>query len=777
MIQTFFERLVYEYADIISMFAIPMVIAIFAFAFPMLLDTANKVDSKYKSTLLMKMFINEHQFKCFKVILYIALLCSALYIMKFPRYVDWGETVNLFIDNSALILLVLSTFALIIATIIIICISFVYYTPDKLLKRLSKKYKHTTKRKNNLNYFNAASELLFYSLKKDGEPLDNDLQIFYAHVFYSYRHNKENKTIEYPDEYYNVLFKTHECICQSDRRQISLYNKFFYILIFDEFQHTIISEKSYNFIWKCICLSLLYNKDELIVSYWQDAHQYINLWLPPINSQYDNDFNITNQPEIDRRNAEREKFIEFHYALGGLLMMKEKYALLNRLMSWSNSNPPKYELVPETMADVIIRFTKIESKAGYINPVYYEQRYPFPDVYGVNADNIIKTWIKRYIAVLFFRQYTIDSYLINKNRLNSPCPPESLQEKREWIKELNGLKTLVYEYMSDGKYLNALDMNKLCFKKWYLENNKPTPDSLINELINTIKKSAEIKKVNQVLSSQKIKKFNDATKKVLIDCFDYYKVLSNNIISDTDAHNSIFYGGRHELMDKMAFADEQDIGYGNFEQITAELIAAEFKHNMPSVFRKNYECSYYLLREKDVFTAIDCLHLDNNQYTIVSVGVYLDMYKMEFNVNIDKKQGKWSYKGIPIIELENTMIDIVSDSFFIIKNNDLPYITHNKIDDKNIEKYNLEEIDHEYHIYTNIINLEQREDIKEKVQKETNIQDLSKSVLVCVDVETEIRCRSKAKCIQIKVFSQFNNQGSPNNIDVIKNIWNEDDNK
>lgn len=52
MIKTFFERQLFNYADVISEFAIPMVIAIFALAFPLLFQTASRIDDKYNSTLL-----------------------------------------------------------------------------------------------------------------------------------------------------------------------------------------------------------------------------------------------------------------------------------------------------------------------------------------------------------------------------------------------------------------------------------------------------------------------------------------------------------------------------------------------------------------------------------------------------------------------------------------------------------------------------------------------------------------------------------------------------
>ena len=106
-----------------------------------------------------------------------------------------------------------------------------------------------------------------------------------------------------------------------------------------------------------------------------------------------------------------------------------------------------------------------------------------------------------------------------------------------------------------------------------------------------------------------------------------------------------------------------------------------------------------------------------------------------------------------------------------MKNEDLPCVLHNEIDKNIKEKYGMEQIDDKYHIYTNVIDLHENANMQNEVKEKTNIQDLEKSVLVCVDVNTEVRCKMNAKCIQLKVFSQFDNIGNPNKIEEVINIW------
>ena len=762
-------RLLANYADIISEFAIPMVIAIFALAFPLLFQTASRIDDKYNSTLLIKVFHKDCICKWFIYSLLSALFCCVLWVLQLPRLIDCGEIINILIDNSALILLVVSTVVLVVMTICSMWLMYIYYIPDKLLERLNKQYHKVNSLQEKALYFEAISKILFYSIKKEGEPLARQLQELYWNEFISYRKDKENVIIEYPEYFYDVMFDANECLCRRERKSISWYNGSFYDFFIDEFQHTVISDKTFSFIWKCLRQSAFYQKDEFIFSYWCKAHQYMNFWLKPIYPEYDKNFNTTNQEDIDRRNAERDRFLEFHYALGGLLMMKQKYTLINQLTSWTNQTPPKYVLVPETMEEVIKRFMEVEQKGGYMNPFYYEQKYPFPDISGVNANNIIKMWIKRYIAILFLRQYTLHEYFVYSRTLEMPDPPRTLSEKRSWLEELDTLKRFVMEYLSDTTSLKALNLDTLSSPDWFADNNKPKPEELIENLKNEVNYHAEESKKTQALDEEKIKQFENATKQILSNCFEYYDKLFSNTISDDAPRQSLLYGGRYEIFDKMAFAADQDIGYSNFDRIFAEIIATEFKQNMPSVFRVYYKPTYYILAEKDIFLAIDNLQLDCQKFTIVSVGV--NLYSYESNGVTTEGNGLWKYKGIPIVELGYTQIDAVNNSLFVMLNEDLPCVQHNEINKEIINKYGLNQIDDTYHIYTNVIDLHENSDIQNEVKEKTNIQDLDKSVLVCVDVNTEVRCKMNAKCVQLKVFSQFENIGNPNAPEDVNNIW------
>lgn len=764
------ENINADYSDVIGIFAIPFVVAIFSLSFPLLFQTASRIDDKYNSTLLIKVFRKDRICKFFIGALIVSLISVLLWILQIPREIDCGEIINNFIDNNntALMLLLLATIILIFSTISVMWLMYVYYMPEKLLMRLIKQYGSANDSKKEL-YFKAISIILFYSIKKESEPLARHLQDFYFNEFFQYRKGKGNNIIEYPEYFYDVLFDANECLCLRERRTISHYNSSFYDFFIDEFQHTIISDKTFSFLWKCLLQSIFYQKNEFIFSYWRKAHQYMNFFLDPIFPKYDSCFNVINQADIDRRNIERERFLEFHYAFGGLLMMKQQYSLINKLTSWTNQTPPKYVLVPETMEEVIKRFMDVENKGGYVNPFYYEQRYPFPDVSGVNGNNIIKIWIKRYIAILFLRQYILNEFFVYSRTLRTPNLPKTLREKNKWIEELDILERYVMEYLSDKEVLKLLNMEALGEADWFQKSNKTSPKDLIENLKNELKSSVEESRVNQEIDSEKVKQFNDKTKEILVDSFNSYKKIFNNKIGGTEPHKSFFSRGKYEVMDKMAFAADQEMGYPNFDSLLAEMIVTEFKYNLPLIFRENYKTTYYVLSEKELLSAIDNLQLDSQQFTIISVGVNLNSY--ESNGVKFKENSLWEYNGIPIIELGYTPVDSVNNSLFIIKNEELPCILHNDLNKATIDKYYLKQTDKDFLIYTSVIDLRGKDNLKEEIKNKTNIQNLDKSVLVCVDMNTEVRCRLDAKCIQLKVFSQFENIGNPNSPKEVKNIW------
>ncbi len=769
----FFDRIVKDYSDIIAAFSIPMVIAILAFALPLLLQTAARVDDKYDSTLLIKVFRRDLICKWFLISLLASLISCLFWILQLPRCVDWGDLINIVIDNSSLILLVLSTIVLVVFSVLSVWLTYVYYLPEKLLARLEKQYNTAKNEQDKQTFFYAISSILLFSIKKEGEPLARELQEFYAHEFINYRSNRSNTVIEYPDYFYDVMFDANECLCQRERKSISWYNGSFCDYFIDEYQQTTISEKTYTFIWKCIRQSLFYEKDEFVFSYWRKAYQYFSLWLNSIYPEYDKDFKIINQQTIDKREEERYRFLEFHYALGGLLMKEKKYNLLQQLMMWTNQTPPKYVLLPETMSEVITMFMSISSPDKDFLPVYFEQRYPFPDTHGVYAEDIIKMWIKRYLAILFLRQYKLNKYYIYSNPLEMPKPPLKLAEKRRWNDELDILKRYVQDYLNDNNEpLRIIGLEDLISEEWYSKNNKTAPIDLINGFKHEIEEDTERTKQNQPIDLEKKNALFKCIKETVLNAYDETSAFLRR--GKSSAKMKLRFIGKHGVLDKAAFAADSEVSYVNEDTIIPDTLAQEFKVNMMNIFLL-MDRTQYSIKEIKLFEAVKHLSLTEGEFVILNIGLNLEYYRDYIKVDgLHQDAEKWYYNKIEIIEAPFN--PNLSHSIIIIRKEDLPFITYQELDKTIIEKYSLEELDNDKKIYASIIDLN-TSSLAEEIQKETNIDEVKEKVLVCVDINVGIGCNETARCLHLKVFSQFDDKGTPNTIDQIKKLWDTSSNK
>jgi hypothetical protein len=756
-----------NYPDIISVALIPMIIAIFALGFPLLIQTITRIDDKYKSTILISTFINEKICKWFLWVLFSAIASYVIWFCKSLPLVNLGWL----IDNFVLIFAAFSTTILIVKTFRIVDLIHIYYVPELLLNRLIKAYNKTNKQRKKTLYFEGISKILFYSINETDETLARTLLDFYYDAFIGFRKGKEGQPIEYPQEFYNNVFEANELLCNRKRKTVSYFNdSTLFELFLDQYQKTVISPKTYNFLWLLIVQSISYDKTDFILSYWRKAHQLFSLFMPKIYPEYNSTINIKNQVEIDKREKECNDFLEFHYALGGLLMYKQQYETIKELMNFTQSQPPKYVLVPERMQQVIEWYMQID-RWEYHNPVYYEQKYQFPDIYGVNADGTIRMWIKRYLAVIFIRQYTLHKYYIHSNPLTLPQPPENLSELNRWKGQLSSLDFFVNDYLSQRDVLEGLGLGQFSNPNWFEENNKTNPSVLIENFKKEIEDKFNHVKKEQSIDSDKEQKFKEKTIEYLRPILEKYSNLFKNkqIGNDYQVH---YIKGQYYILEKTAFAENQDMSYINSDSITAESVAKQLQYYALNTFILMSPLKYFLI-EKDVFVAIDKLKIDSENFVIISVGLNIDYFSYLQIDGLQKDNDKWSYKGMEIIEINNYMNELVSQSLFILKKEDLPNMVCNEINNQFIEKYHLEKIDDTYNIYTGLNDLNKlgNEIIKQAAEKDNNQTDLSNSVLACVDINIEIQYKQRVQCVQFKAFSQFDDRGKSNKIEDIKVDW------
>jgi len=760
-----------NYPDIIAVALIPMIIAVFVFAFPLLLQTITRIDDKYNSTKLIETFRKEWICNWYIIMLIASIVTCIPWCLQLPRIYDFG-CLNIFVENSALILVSFSTIGLIIMTFLIILLTYWYYLPEKLFEHLTKKHDKTKDKNKKIFYFEAISKLLFYSITKADELLARKLLKFFYSAFISFRKGKEGEPIEYPPEYYDAMFEANELLCERKKKTLSYFNdSTLFHLFIDECQHTVISRKTYHFLWKLIVQVIHYEREDFIISYWKKAHQYLDVYLTPIYPNFNDQFQVSNTEKIKKREDEKETFIEFHYALGGLLMYKQKYETIKAIMYYTRQSSPKYVLVPERMSDIIQRYMKL-SYEDYLKPWYYLENYPFPDINGLNADDVIKIWIKRYLSILFLRQYTLHQYYTNSNPLTMPDPPKELPQMKHWNDELDNLNCYVNEYLTQKDVLAKLGLSELCKENWFEDNNKEKPSDLIHKLKGKIDDLFEKTKKNQEIDIAKEQEFKTKTVEILKPIFEKYSNLFNNT-QIGDSYKEHFIGGHYNILAKAAFAKNQEVGYTNFDTIVAEGVNIEFQYYALNTFLLMFP-EKYSLEEKNIFRAIDKLNLDPEKFVIIAVGLNLKYFSCLKIDGLQQVDEEWKYNKTEIIVINNYRNELISHSLFIIKKEDLPLIIFSEKKKEFIDKYKLEQIENQYPIYASLMDLNKQENIaiKEEIRKNGEQKDLSTSVLACVDFNAKIKYKTHTPCIQLKLFSQFDNRVTADSVENVISIWN-----
>lgn len=751
--------------EIVSEFCIPTIIGIFTFATPLILQTISRIDDKYESTLLAKLFVKDWVCRVFIGFAIGSFASLLLWMLNLPRVVDWG-VLNVWIDNSASLILLISVIALIVAACGILYLTYTYYIPKKLVARLQKQCNtHLNER----IYFDGVSKVLNYSISKADEELARQTYSAIIDVLIKTRTDKSGQEVIYPDEFYDAVFEANERLLKRERKTLSYLNEGSMLSIFiDEVQQTIISDKTYQYMWLGLRQAVLYNNSEAIKAYWEKAHQYANFALDRIHPEYDKDFNIVNKEALDQQKTIKEKFVEFHYALGGLLLYHKMYDTLEYIMSWTNQQPPKYILVPSTMSEVINMYMQIAFKDGSRGFMYYESHYPFIGVRGVNASDIIRFWIKKYMVVLFLRQYTLNTYYIYEDTLQIPRVPESMSEKYAWNNELDVLKDLLQKLCEDKGTLNVLGFQHMSDKQWFVEKDKPTPSELIESFKAQIEYDMERTRKEQSISKTKLEEFYTATLSILCPVFTQYESFFGNS-SITENYNKIHIIGSHQIMDKQAFVDDQEICHANADSIVAEHASFEFRQLALNIFMY-MQSRRYILKEQDIWTAINNLSYDKNDFVIFSIGNNLNYLKLKES-KLQNTNGEWSYNGIPIFDIHHSMNDLVSQSLWIIRKSDVPYLVFNKISNEDdISKYKLSEIDEQYHIFASIVDVYATPTIKKELE-DRKILDAETKAVVCVDFNAEIRCKRTAKVIQLRIYSQFGNKEQANSVEDVDANW------
>lgn len=725
---------------------VPLIIILLGTAYPIILNNISNIGEKYHSKYIIALFKHERFYNqsSFQWILYLSLFLLIPLIFKFEPLFGWD---NCFINNSANILVSLVTALLLFIFFKWIKKISIYNSNiDSLLDYIIKRYE-SSNGKTKEYAFMSINDIAIYAVNTKDIDLQTKLLDFYFNYVIKYRkeYNSTNKELNYDEEFSGLIRRIiDECVENNYKDLLPLrYSAINGVLLIPyDTQRIKISEDTYNNLWYNI--TLIRNNPDYISKFWAHSNQYFWTGLKEIALNFDR----SNEKEFIEREQERKRFLEFHYAVGGLLLYSKNYEALKYIFSYSQQTPPKYELLPYNMRDIFeqIEYFRNENKQIPRFIIGFN-RYRFPNLDSVGTNKQVVFWICCYLCVLFIRQYKLLKTLYYSNTTNQPYLNDlPLMELYNWKESITYFKFCLNKVLEDKEALEQLEL-------WNTYELKYSEiDKFIIELEQSIHKHISDKKERAELSQKKIEQFYASSKEILGNCLEEYLPINNPEDFDTDF--KVTFSGESVLFNKSCFVDD-DIPCMDYDSNLANFISS---YSIPRDISNGFliaKTNRYLLNNNNLLEGIDRIIQDKEDIVII---VFSGGYETTQKVENSKYKENVIY--LPAIDFKNTI--------FILEKSNLPKIEKSDISEEVKQELQVKKISDKWNIYGIIIdiNLPENEAIKEKwiddinyYQKENKLQILLGLLFV-----GHIKFKLDRKIIQININNEFEELGTENKL-------------
>jgi len=530
-------------------------------------------------------------------------------------------------------------------------------------------------------------------------------------------------------------------------------------LLGEDFEDIVISEETYSWLWRNIYT--ICDNPRLVKMFWANSSQYFDFRLQSVISDYtshEGKVAITNLEQVERRNEERKRFLEFHFALGGLLLYKKQYKTINYLFEYSQSQPPNYPLLPQTTTDIFQWFEYFRNEFKHRTPI--DLRYYFPELDNLGNRQQVNFWICSYIAVLFLRQYSLHQYYTYQNFTTQPTLPNDILELSSWLDSASFFERCLNNILSNKELITDLEFEKV------IETKREEFASFTTNLKDAIKDRIGQQKLSAELSEDKIQEFYSKSNAIISEAFEVYKPI---FIPKDEEHSSselkLSVNGERTIMSKSAFTDN-DIPHLNYDTVFSGAIATnKIKRLIPNAFLIA-RTKRYLLNKENVVVALTKIIGNNNDLIIIGVNIGYQTKEI-----LDTTKFKDILIQIPSTEHNS------QDTLFVLRRKDLPAIEHKDIKEDEKIELQLKSINGNLNLYASIIDINRDDNkaIKDKwnLENEPDNQDLK--VQLSIAFLSIIYWKNERNIIQINIASEYREQGIQNDINDVEPISTNDD--
>lgn len=744
----------YTYSGLLS-----IIVALFSFAYPKITESFEKVDEKYKSSMLSARMQRETSFVLFQVLLVINLFYNIL----LPFVIDQLTNGRWFIMAQAVgvVALVTSTFCLFYTRMI-------YDKASKLQNEIWADFKEAKakhKKEAERLYFSEWVDLACYTMAGADRTTAKSIYDCCSDYIASFVKENEGNNYEFDGYYYEGLSKLNDCICKYPDEPISVNNgnPLLCSLITPYFG---ITESTYVSLRRNLMLQLHYGKDEWIKSYWTQASQRYNLFMKKLSTFYLNEETGTyyTEEEVKERDKDRWRFYEFHLMLCALIMQNRRYDLLRDILSFTQSFPPSYPLIPSTMQECMHLFHEMGKRYSY-NTIELEKKYPMLNSHGIVDDKIMGA-VNKYIALMVLRVYTLMWPYGSEHALGSPYGAENLKDNASWISDMETLKRCLDIVRSDKDLLNAIGISVWTktfeiAKKQY--GDILEPDVIIDQFIESLNKKMKEEREDVRYDDDRVAGMKNEIDTILTKSLSSYE----DFITDRKfpSKNSYFINGSvFNIFPNAAFVKDRDIDYVNIPETMADGMIMPFKHYFSSVFVRETPVGAFSVDSEDVFNAIDSLKL-TEKHIIISFGIYWDYYvdKVE---NLSKDGDNYKYGNIRILNL-NSGSSLLYQCFYVMKAEDMPYLIFQDPSEEWQATFKPEPKNEKYHLWLSLQKIKEHPEMLNEEDRKRMTENPNEMSIFAGMLLAQMHWKKNCPTIKINVKYKLLDNG---NVDDVSKI-------
>jgi hypothetical protein len=656
-----------------------------------------------------------------------------------------------------------------------------------VLKSEERRRKLIIKSKNRLlKKWHPIINLFQYAIRHDDRELEYDIKDKYVYLAIQYieRVVHENQVVvEFPSEIHNSFFEVVRSYIRTGEKD--RYQNI------DEFVGSIFYSENYGryaqflhintlgAIWRSLVLVIENKRWDVLEQYWLLSHQYFRYnFAYRLDRHYPED-KVMDQVSLNEMiERHQDQFLQIHLTIGAYLLHKREYATLKKLWNITQSEPPSYFLYPTTIGDVISYFGRYSSdrmNASLLRMSFkdmgFDEMFPNQDVKG---------YVCEYLGLVFLRLYQISTPHGFHPLQDLPVITKSQSEKQAIKGTLERFRPLIERILNNNKVMDGLGL--MLLEQECEANSIQMPLEYIDTYISAIEKEYDDELIKAQLDEKILKEIDANTARAINDAFEDISRINNSTEIEKEDRDFVSntmeaIRGTNMLMDKEALVENAGKIILNTTHLWAQAISRTYYDHFA---RKGYlqdTSGKYKVPYGHMFTAIDKLNPDPEQYSIITFAVNVEYLKQSRNLAIEPGIAKenFRYKGIPIYCFDYGAW-YIHNSLYIIRNDHLPMVKH--IDWKEVEGLSeetkarwagMKPIDEPLHIYRRERILDDHPELRGEYLKAGKTEDeLQYMVEIDIDFIAFIWFKKGTKLIRIKEADPFQEGGNMDSLDEIK---------